>query len=227
MKYSNSKISTILFDLDGTLIDSIPDITQALNNMRKKFSLPPIKADAVRNIVGRGFPTTVKKILSIDNSEQEVETIYKEAYQITLTEYTQHMGKHTTIFPNVIDTLIDLKKQNYRTAIVTNKESKHAILTIKHLNLEPYFDLIIGGNTTNNYKPHPEPVYFAMKKLQASPENSIMIGDSKSDIQAAKAANIRSIAVTYGYNHGEPINNAQPDYIINNIGELTNLLVNI
>ncbi len=224
MFHQKDKITTILFDLDGTLIDSIPDITAALNQMRNIYKLKPVAPEVVRNIVGKGFPTTVKKILSIDLTDNEVESIFNAAYQHTLTAYSNCMGKHTTIFPDVVMTLKRLHALKIKMAIVTNKEEKHAIETIKHSGLDEYIELIVGGNTTTHYKPHPEPLRYAMNKLNAVSLETIMVGDSESDINAAKSAGIKSIAVTYGYNHGRPIEESNPDAIIHNINELLSFI---
>lgn len=224
MSHQSSRITTVLFDLDGTLIDSIPDITAALNQMRKIYHLEPVKQETVKDIVGKGFPTTVKKVLSLDLPANEIEKIFTDAYQHTLDAYTTCMGKYTTIFPGVIETIKSLHNLNIKMAIVTNKEETHAKETVKHTGINKYIDLIIGGNTTTHYKPHPEPLYYAMKKLGSTPLETIMVGDSESDISAAKSASVRSVAVTYGYNHGKPISQSQPNEIINSISELLHLL---
>jgi len=220
----NKKISSILFDLDGTLIDSIPDISMALNNMRRHFNLKPIPLETVRNIVGKGFPTTVRKVLDLSLRPHQANRIFDIAYKITLTEYEKCIGQNTKLFPNVESTLEKLKKYNIKMAVVTNKEEAHAKMTLKHTGLDQYFDLVVGGNTTNNYKPHPDPLLYAMKTLNTLTNEVVIIGDSDSDINAAKAAKIPVIAVTYGYNHGVPIAKSNPDITIDKFDEILQVL---
>ena len=217
-------IDTLLFDLDGTLVDSVPDIAFALNTMRQKLHLPAIELETVKNIVGRGFPTTIQLILELDMTQAQAKKLHAKAFALTLQAYTENHGRHTTIYDGVLSTLTLLKKHPYKMAIVTNKEESHATALLEKIGLISYFDCIIGGDTTHHYKPHPASILEALSRLKSKPKDTIMIGDSKTDIDAAHNAAIPVVAVTYGYNHSTPISHYHPEYIIDAMDELPNLL---
>jgi phosphoglycolate phosphatase len=217
-------VNTLLFDLDGTLVDSVPDIAFALNTMRAQLHLPTITLEVVKNIVGRGFPTTVQLILELDMTQTEAKKLHAKAFSLTLQAYSENHGKHTTIYVGVLSTLIFLKKHHYKMAIVTNKEEAHATALLEKVGLASYFDCIIGGDTTDHYKPHPDSIFEALSRLKSKPNDAIMIGDSKTDIDAAHNAAIPVVAVTYGYNHNTPISHYHPEYIIDAMSELPSLL---
>jgi phosphoglycolate phosphatase len=220
-------IDTLLFDLDGTLVDSVPDIAFALNTMRQKLHLPTIELEIVKNIVGRGFPTTVQLILELDMPQSDAKKLHAKAFALTLQAYTENHGKHSTIYEGVLSTLIYLKTHRYKMAIVTNKEETHATALLEKIGLATYFDCIIGGDTTDHYKPFPTSIFEALSRLKSKPQKAIMIGDSKTDIDAAHNAALPVIAVTYGYNHNIPISHYHPEYIINAMNELPSLLTTI
>ncbi|MFZ9035743.1 MAG: phosphoglycolate phosphatase [Francisellaceae bacterium] len=210
----------LFFDLDGTLVDSLPDITEALNLMRAEFNLTPISLDIVAGIIGKGFPTTTRRVLALDLDEHEVEKQAHKALQYTLMYYEQSMGKYTTIFPGVIETLQKLKSRHIPMAIVTNKEEEHAIKVLDQTSLSAYFDVIIGGDTTDAYKPDPEPLEYAMSQLNAMAATSLMIGDSANDSECANAAGIDIILIDHGYNNGVDLSSLKQNGIINHIGEI-------
>ena len=162
-----NKYRYLFFDLDGTLINSIKDITYALNKMRAYFSLAPINDNITASIIGKGFPITTQKVLALDFPADKVERYAKKALALTLTSYESAIGEHTHIYPGVTEVLTSLKEQCIPMAIVTNKEEVHAFKTLKSLNLTSYFDCIVGGDTTEFYKPHPAPLAYACKKTVA------------------------------------------------------------
>ena len=215
----------ILFDLDGTLIDSAADITTALNAMRAHFKLPPVSTATTATIIGKGLPVTIRHLLRQDWSDNYIEQVYPEAYDVVVQAYSQCCGSHTRIYPGVTETLHSLATQGIPMAVVTNKEQSHTEQVLAKTGLSAYFRVIIGGDATGAYKPDPEPLRAALKQLQASsPQATVLIGDSESDIQAARALQMPVIAVNYGYNHGTPIASLYPDYIISHMDELLSLI---
>lgn len=198
--------NTILFDLDGTLVDSILDIKHSIDTMLLRYNLPEIELVDLRNIIGRGFPTTVKESLDLFISDPKRARLLKEdAIKITLNAYSENHGKHTQIYPHVRKTLDHLKLSQFKMAVVTNKEEKHALSLLKHLDLLKYFPVVVGGDSTPYYKPHKAPIEKALSLLKSSKNSAIMIGDSHTDIQAAKNANIQAICVNYGYAGNIPL----------------------
>lgn len=195
-------IKNIFFDLDGTLIDSAGDITVAINTMRKNFNLEPVSKDIVANVIGKGYPNTVRKMLGLDLDDIHIENIIDEAIQIVSDTYISLNSANTTIYTGVLKTLQCLQQKNIRMAIVTNKEEGAAIETLQHLGLGKYFEAIVGGDTTDNYKPNPEPLMYAIKQLDASISESIMVGDSINDYKCAEACGMKTILLNYGYSNG-------------------------
>ena len=197
-------IKNIFFDLDGTLVNTIGDITVATNSMRKHFGLKPVSKNVLANIIGKGYPTTVRKVLALDFTDKKyIESITYEGVKILSNNYKILNSANSKVYINVFETLDFLKQQNIKMAIITNKHEEDAIQSLSHLNLLDYFDIIIGGDTTPNYKPNSEPLLFAMNKLNAKPDESLMVGDSMNDFLCAQGANIKVVIVSYGYYHND------------------------
>lgn len=218
-------IDTLLFDLDGTLVDSIGDIAYALNVMRQFYHLACVDIETVKSIVGEGFPKTVREILKLDFSQNHIEKIQNEAYQIAFNAYMQHIGVSTRVYPSartLLKQICDHKR--YKVALVTNKEAELTYALLEQLNLSDHFGAIIGGNSTKHYKPHPAPVIEAVKQLRSSIDKALLIGDSQTDIKTAHRAGIQSVAVKGGYANYVSEWQYQPTYIINDLNELTSIL---
>ena len=206
----------ILFDLDGTLIDSAPDLAASINAMLttlKRDTFDDAKIDAW---VGNGAKTLVSRALSgsvaIDSTLEE--EFVSEALEIFLGYYKKNVCVKTVAYPEVLETLELLKSRGYKMAIVTNKPYAFVEPILTSLGLVDYFELWIGGDSLAKKKPEPEPLLYLCEQLGVSREKSLMVGDSKNDILAAKAAAIKSIAVTYGYNYGEEIRVYKPDAVV-------------
>lgn len=218
-------IKNIFFDLDGTLVNTVGDITVATNAMRKHFGLKPISEDVIANIVGKGYPTTVRKVLALDfDDKQYVESIADEGVKIVSQTYKSLNSANSKVYPNVPETLEFLKSKNIKMAVVTNKHEDDAIQSLTHLGLVDYFEIIIGGDTTPSYKPYPEPLLFAMNKLNAKAEESLMIGDSMNDFLCAKEANVKTIMVSYGYHNGVNLKALNSFAYIDDFAEIKSLI---
>ena len=216
----NTKIKHIFFDLDGTLIDSIPDITSSLNCMRKFYGLEQLTNETIANIVGKGFPTTVRRVLSIDMNKQQVEKNASEAINLTMKAYEEKMGENTVVYKYVIDMLEFCNKSEINLSIVTNKEYNHAIKILEKLDLLKYFSTVVGGDTTKYYKPNPAPLKHAIKIANADISTSIMVGDSDNDYICAQQSGVSSVLITHGYHHGINFKDLEVDLIISNFKEL-------
>ncbi len=220
MKFTNKKL--LLFDLDGTLIDSAPDLALAVNHTLKSLNRPIFDEDIIRSWVGNGAQTLVKRALSGKSEINEnIDTaLFENALEIFLTFYKNNLCVKTLAYPNVLTTLKTLQKKGYRLSIVTNKPFDFIEPILIGLGLDNLFEFSLGGDSLTNKKPHPEPLLHICEKLNISVENSLMIGDSKNDILAAKAASMDSIGVTYGYNYGEDIGIYKPDVIVSDFGNI-------
>lgn len=220
MKFINKKL--LLFDFDGTLIDSAPDLALAVNHTMKSLNRSEFDEELIRSWVGNGALTLVKRGLSgkseVDSELDEI--LVKKALEIFLEFYTKNLCVQTRLYPNVAKTLNSLKAKDYRLAIITNKPYDFIEPILQGLNIDNIFELFIGGDSLKLKKPNPEPLLYVCQSLGVSNIDTLMIGDSKNDILAAKAAAIESIGVSYGYNYGEDISVYNPDIVVDDFGEI-------
>lgn len=218
--------NTLLFDLDGTLVDSVPDLAFAINQTLIELELTPFSQDMIRGWVGNGASILVQRALSgsTDISPTLDNNLKEQALAIFYRVYQSHSCVETRLYSGVLDTLAALKKRGYQLAIITNKPERFIAPIIDGLGLNNLFELIIGGDTLDKRKPDPLPLHHACKQLSVSVEQCVMIGDSKNDILAAKSAKMQSIALTYGYNYGEDIAIYQSELVIDNFSEMLETL---
>ena len=224
MKFSNKK--AILFDLDGTLIDSAPDLAVAVNHMLHTLNRATFSEDIIRFWVGNGAQVLVKRALSgqseIDENLDPI--LFEKALEIFLTFYAQNLAVTTVTYPNVPSTLKTLKEAGYRLAIVTNKPFDFVAPILKGLNLDGLFELHLGGDSLPQKKPDPAPLLYVCDKLGVTVDRCVMVGDSKNDILAANTVRMQSIGVSYGYNYGEDISVYNPNVVVNNFGDILKFL---
>ncbi len=224
MKFSNKK--AILFDLDGTLIDSAPDLALAVNHMLKTLERPLFSEEIIRYWVGNGAQILVKRALSGQNdiNENLDAALLEKALEIFLTFYAQNLAVTTVTYPNVPTTLHALKEAGYRLTIVTNKPFAFVEPILEGLKLTGLFELILGGDSLAQKKPDAMPLLYVCTTLDITVEECVMIGDSKNDILAANACGMQSVGVTYGYNYGEDIGVYEPSIVIDDFSELVEAL---
>ncbi len=220
MKFNNKEV--ILFDLDGTLIDSVPDLASAVNHMLEALNRETFSDNTIRYWVGNGAQVLVKRALSgnTDIDENLDPYLFAKALDSFLTFYAQNLCLDTMTYPNVSSTLHTLKAEGYRLAIVTNKPFDFVAPILKGLELDGLFDFWLGGDSLDKKKPDPLPLLHVCEKMNVSVEQCVMVGDSKNDLLAANAAGIHSIGVTYGYNYGEDIAVYQPDMIVDDFADI-------
>ena len=226
MKFTNKKL--IIFDLDGTLINSSPDLALSINYMLESLNRPTHSLETIHHWVGNGAEILVKRALS-ESSEIDptlVESFCQDALKTFLNFYANNLAVETVTYPHVHSTLTTLKEHGYRLAIVTNKPFKFVAPILKALELEDFFELVLGGNSLAQRKPDPMPLLHVCEKLNISPQASVMVGDSKNDILAANSANMESIGLTYGYNYGEAINIYKPSAVFDDFSALLTVLIN-
>jgi len=224
LKLNNKKV--IIFDLDGTLINSAPDLTVAVNHMLETLNRDTFSGDIIHGWVGNGALVLVKRALSADRTIDESldAELVDNALRIFLDFYAQNLCNETVPYENVTETLHALKEKGYRLTIVTNKPFDFVAPILKGLGLEGLFELILGGDSLPQKKPDPAPLLYVCDKLSVSVDACVMVGDSKNDILAANACGMQSVGVTYGYNYGESIGVYEPDIIIDNFEDLLKFL---
>jgi len=224
LKFENKKL--LIFDLDGTLINSALDLALAINHMLETLEYETFSEKTIHGWVGNGALTLVKRaLLGKRELEDTLDVDYVEkALKIFLDYYENNLCHATVPYPNVIDTLNVLKEKGYILSIVTNKPFKFVAPILEGLNMDGLFEFILGGDSLEKKKPDPLPLLHVCKTLDFNIKETLMIGDSKNDILAANSSGMDSIGVTYGYNYGEDIAVHAPTAIINHFSELQKLL---
>lgn len=208
-------IKLVIFDLDGTLVNSITDITNSLNYAIKPCGLAPKTSEEVSALVGEGITKVIERVLG-DERRQYRDDVVKRFLEF----YSEHIVDNTFPYPGVRETLERLN--GFKKAVISNKREALSIKVLEALDLIMFFDLVIGSDSTTEKKPSPIPVLHVISTMGLTPEDSIMVGDSDLDIAAGKSAGIKTVGVTYGYREREFLKDA--DYIIDDIKELTNLI---
>jgi phosphoglycolate phosphatase len=176
----------LMFDLDGTLIDSRQDICTAVNLLRANYDLPRLSIETVTSYIGDGIDKLVER--SLRGYPVNIEKATRECAEY----YRRHMHDETTLYPGVFDGLQKLRTAGYLLALISNKPGSACRDILTHFKIAPLFAVILGGNDMQHMKPHPEPLLTAMIKTGAKPEDSWMIGDHKTDLEAARRAGVQS-----------------------------------
>lgn len=213
--------------MDGTLIDSVPDLALAVNEMLTALNRETFSEDTIRFWVGNGAQTLVKRALlgKRDIADEVLDEIFfDKALEIFLSFYKKHLCTATRPYPHVLETLGLLKEKEYRLTIVTNKPAEFVQPILEGLGFDDLIEYFLGGNSLERKKPDPLPLQHLCKKLNIDIDECIMVGDSKNDIQAANACGMQSIGVTYGYNYGEDISVYNPDIIVDDFAEILKFL---
>jgi phosphoglycolate phosphatase len=188
-------INGVLFDLDGTLLDTAGDLGRALNQLLREHDLPIIPLETIRPEAGRGCLGLLKLGMNVDPDDSRYPALAKQL----LVWYQKYLLDTTTLFPGMRETLDYLDKNAISWGIVTNKPARYTDPLVQHLQLDKRAACVISGDTLENRKPHPEPLLHACQLMQIKPENCLYVGDSAIDIEACKAAGTSSLAALYGY----------------------------
>ena len=217
-------IQVVILDLDGTMIDSVPDLDVALNGMLHELTLPPVDGAAVRMFVGRGTQNLVRSTLSVHLQPDEVEKTMDIAMTLFYKYYRIVNGEHSTVFPGVKDGLKAMREKQLHIACVTNKPSIFTEPLLAKNDLYSYFNLIYCSDTFLVKKPDPFPMQMACKKFGFPLHQAVAIGDSINDAQAARAAGCSLFMVPYGYNYGKPVEEMHPDAVVSSLLQAANLI---
>ncbi len=211
-----ASIELVIFDLDGTLVDSIPDLTDAVNEFLRASGRSALAMDDVRRLVGKGARNLVERALG-NGTEEEVE----KSLAIFLAYNEAHIADKTVMYPGVAETLHELRRQGFRMAVVTNKTEFLSRKLLSVIGIDQYFDIILGADSLPFRKPSPEPVLKALADLRIAPSGAIMVGDSINDIAAGRAAGLATVGCTFGY--GDDVELSQAEYLIDAMGQLLQL----
>jgi phosphoglycolate phosphatase len=220
------KPEMVLIDVDGTLVDSVPDLHYCVDEMMKALDMPLRGEAKVRTWVGNGVERLVRRAL-IDSLDGEPDdALFEKAYPIFLELYAENTSRRSRLYPGVLEGLDYLQSIGLKLGCVTNKAAQFTIPLLKDLGIHDRFGIIVSGDTLAEKKPHPMPLLHAAEFFGVKPENAMMLGDSVSDVKAARAAGFQIVCMSYGYNHGVDIREAEPDAVIDSMAELPSVLNN-
>lgn len=230
-------IRGVAFDLDGTLVDSAPGLTRAVDQALYALELPVAGEERVITWIGNGADVLMERALSWARQERAIQRAAQgkpgvdhadipQEEQVRILRklfdrfYEETVEEGSFLFPDVEATLSALHAKGLPLGLVTNKPTPFVAPLLEALNIAHYFSVIVGGDDVQNKKPHPEPLLLVAGKLSLSPKALLFVGDSRNDILAAKAAGSPSVGLTYGYNYGEAITLSEPDYVFDHFKDL-------
>lgn len=220
----NNTPELIMYDLDGTLVDSVPDLAVAIDQMLEELGRPSAGESKTRLWVGNGIPSLVKRALADDMKGDQPgavdASLFEQAHERFRHYYGKELGLHSHLYPGVAGFLQAMSERGHRQAVITNKSEEFTEKLLRLMGIHQHFDLFLGGDSLPEKKPHPMPLLHAIQHFGATRETTLMIGDSSNDIKAARAAGVRVVGLPYGYNHGEPIENANPDLVVPTLTDL-------
>lgn len=219
-----AKPQMILIDVDGTLVDSVPDLAFCVDEMMRRLDRPPHGEARVRNWVGNGVERLVRRALVGQLDGEPADADFAAAYPIFLELYADNTSKRSQLYAGVREGLDYLRGAGYALGCVTNKAGQFTVPLLKDLGVYDYFGIVVAGDTLPEKKPDPQPLLHAAAHFGVAPQHALMVGDSKSDVTAARAAGFQIVCMSYGYNHGEDIRDYHPDAVIDSMVELKGLL---
>ncbi len=214
-----SGIRAAIIDLDGTMVDTALDFHAAVNRMRSDLSLGPQELDLVRSFVGKGFAHLIRQSLSFNFGTEEVDRIFPDAREAFLRHYATVNGMTSVLYPGVAEGLQAMREKGLRLACVTNKQARFALPLLEKMKVHDLFDAIYPGDALPRMKPDPLPMLTVMDRFNLRPPEVVAIGDSTNDTLAARAAGCWVLTVPYGYNHGQPVQEADSDGIVSSLLE--------
>lgn len=219
----SGKPKLVLIDLDGTLVDSVPDLAFCVDEMMKAIGREPWGVDKVRTWVGNGVDRLVMRGLTDTLWDDPSDEEFQQAHRIFMDLYADNTSGRSCLYEGVIEGLDYLVANGYKIACVTNKAEAFTVPLLKDMGIFDKFQLVVSGDTTAKKKPDPMPLLYAAEKLDEAPADCLMVGDSMHDVEAARNAGFQVVSVPYGYNHGIDIREANPDAVIDSLAELKTL----
>ena len=229
---SMKSIQAAMIDLDGTLVDTLGDFEAALNRMLADLDLPAITRSLVERTVGKGSEHLIRSVLAHQLALPEVvnakrlcqnttaDVLYQPAWQRYQHHYAKLNGQFSQVYPGVLEGLKNMQQAGWRLACLTNKPLAFAQDLLKAKALDGYFSQVFGGDSFERKKPDPMPLLKTCEALGTQPAQTLMVGDSSNDAQAAHAAGCPVVLVTYGYNHGEPIRDVKAHAWVDSLADI-------
>ena len=191
--------SALLFDLDGTLADTAPDLARALNRVLRALDCPVVTLESTRNWIGNGMRRLLERALAGDGEKKAGPEFVDRGVALFEPFYAEAVWKDSVCYPGVVDGLAKLKRMGYKMGCVTNKPRSCTGVLLEHSGLADFFEVVVAGDDLVEAKPAPAPLLYAADQLQVVPQDCVMIGDSQNDVDAARAAEMAVLVVTWGY----------------------------
>ncbi|MHB8255167.1 MAG: phosphoglycolate phosphatase [Acidiferrobacter sp.] len=217
-------LAALLFDLDGTLVDTAPDLADAANHMLRALGRATFDEAQVAGWIGDGVPRLIKRALTGERFGEPDPQLFAEAEALYGHYYATHVADRSVVYPRVQRTLEILRGNGFKLACVTNKAARFTEPLLAALGLRAYFAVVLSGDEVPRTKPDPLPLMIASDRLAVAPEGVALVGDSGNDMRAAKGAGMRAIAVSYGYNHGVDLEELGATVITQDFGKIPDLV---
>ena len=213
-------VKMVMIDLDGTLIHTAPDLAACANRMLHDLGRSEWPIEKIMTWIGNGVPRLVKRALTGEMQAEPEAALFGQALVLFQRHYGAHVSDLSRPYPGVVEGLDTLKAQGFSLACITNKAEAFTLPLLKNLDLHGYFQLVLSGDSLPRQKPDPLPLLHACRYFGISPDHGVLLGDSSNDVQAARAAGMPVICVTYGYNHGHDIRDSHPDAVVDSLAEV-------
>lgn len=213
-------VKMVMIDLDGTLIDTLPDLAAAANRMLADLGRPAWDMTHYRAWIGNGVPRFVKRALTGKMEAEPEPKHFEQALALFRRHYGAAVSELSHPYPGVVEALERLTAQGFSLACITNKAGDFTLPLLKNLDLYKYFLLVLAGDSLPKQKPDPLPLRHACEHFGIDPSHGVLVGDSSNDVQAARAAGMPVICVTYGYNHGHDIRQSLPDAVVDSLTDV-------
>jgi len=216
----------VMFDLDGTLVETAPEIMDAVNDTLARFELPLVTQQQVNDWIGHGTLSLLVEAVAFSSQKPADAVRSSELLRLMTLEYNvfyqRRCGTRSHLYPQVRETLEALRGRGVKLAVVTNKEGRYTQIVMDVQGLSPMVDMVISGDTFPTKKPNPVGVAHCLSTFGVPPERALFVGDSSIDVATARNAGVAVWALPYGYNMGQPIEDCAPDRIIADCSELLN-----
>lgn len=217
------KPAMVLFDLDGTLVDTAPDLAWSIDATLQQLGLPVCGEDKVRVWIGSGIEGVMRRALTNDFNGQPDTGLFEKALSIFMDIYFDNVCERSRIYPGVNEALAYLQAGDYKIGCVTNKGGRFTNKLLQAIGLYDKFGIIVSGDTLPVKKPDPRPLLHAAAHFSVDADAVLMVGDSITDVTAARAAGFQILCVPYGYNMGRDIYELKPDAVVETLAELAGL----
>ncbi len=224
MKSFPLPIKAVVIDLDGTLLNTAPDLAYAAELMMADLGMPCPDADTIATYIGNGVSRLVKRVLTGEMDAEPDAALFERAIRLYQKHYGEHVSRHSRPFDGVVEGLQAFKAMGLRVACITNKAEQFTHPLLKDTGLFDYFELILSGDTLPKRKPDPLPLLHACQVFGVQPNELLLIGDSLNDTQAARAAGSPVFCVPYGYNRGRPVAELDLDAVVPTLADAAKMV---